>query len=109
MKDWAYEARAAAGSLWCSYDINPSLTGYAPFNTSLAMFLLGMEKRSYFGGSAGYSDYPTPEWRWWSEYDNRLGQPRGDMVKDGFVFKREFDHAKVIVDCAANTSSIEWS
>ena len=91
-----------------TYDINPSQSGLAPFNTSLAMFLLGMEARSYFGASAGYSDFPKPEWHWWFEYSLQLGKPQGAMVKDGLVFKRDFDHAKVIVDCAANTSSIEW-
>ena len=39
--------------------------GCAPFNTSLAIFLLGMEQHSYFGASAGYSDWPIPEWQWW--------------------------------------------
>ena len=57
IEDWAYEARGASGSLWCTYDIQHD--DPTPFNTSLAMFLLGMEAHSYFGASAGYSDYPV--------------------------------------------------
>lgn len=64
IEDWAYEARAASGSLWCTYDLNQSLADNPRFNTSLAMFLLGMEAHSYFGSSGGYSDFPKQEWFW---------------------------------------------
>lgn len=108
IEDWAYEARGASGSLWCTYDIHPGSVGSFAFNASLAMFLLGMEAHSYFGASGGYSDWPLPEWHWWAAYDRKLGEPHNKMVRDGHTFRRHFEHASVVVDCAENTSSIEW-
>lgn len=110
--DWAYEARAAPASLWCTYDIEctPANATCEPFAASLAMFLLGMEANSYFGASGGYNDWPTEEWPWWPAYDRKLGKPKGRLVAHagGHVFTREFEHANVQVDCARNTSRIQW-
>jgi hypothetical protein len=83
----------------------------APFNMSLAMFLLGMEAHSYFGASAGYNDWPVADWHWWDAYDRQLGVPAGEMVVSGdggFQFTREFAHASVGVDCNTNTSFVRW-
>lgn len=42
------------------------------------------------------------------EYDKHLGPPLGRMVRDGFVFKRNFSHAKVAVNCETEASKIDW-
>lgn len=113
--DWQAEAQGAAASLWCSYDISNGTygvpcTGHCPaFDNSLAMFLLGMEAHSYFGASAGYSDWPTAEWLWHPEYDRPLGKPAGSMVRAGaYKFSRKFEHATVALDCEANATKIIW-
>ena len=114
IEDWAAEAQGSGASLWCSYDISNGTygvpcTGRCPaFDASLTMFLLGMEQHSYFGASAGYSDWPTAEWLWHPEYDRPLGGPRGPLARDGYRFSREFAHARVSMDCASNATSIEW-
>lgn len=73
----------------------------------LACYLIGAQENSYFCYGWGYDiadgqliDYP--------EYGKKLGAPKGDAVRKGWVFRREFAHAKVMVDLEKREGTIQW-
>jgi len=76
----------------------------------LAAFLIGARPYSYFQYGWGWClregplvDYP--------EFKRRLGKPAGDYTRpnpNGWVFRREFEHARVQVDLVAREGNIEW-
>ena len=52
---------------------------------SLAAFLIGAEKYSYYACSRGW--YIEPDWiKWHDEYDKPLGEPMGKAVLNGDVW-----------------------
>jgi hypothetical protein len=77
---------------------------------TLACFLIGAQKYSYFSYSWGYNakhgaliNYP--------EYHKRLGPPKGDykrVKKEDWIFTREFKYASVWVDLENRKASIKW-
>lgn len=78
--------------------------GYA-----LACYLIGAHEYSYFCYGWGYNiadgqliNYP--------EYQRKLGAPKGDAVREpgAWVFRREFKHARVMVDLEKREGGIEW-
>jgi len=78
--------------------------GYA-----LACYLIGAQENSYFCYGWGYNiadgqliDYP--------EYRHRLGPPKGDAIREPgtWIFRREFEHARVVVDLEKREGGIEW-
>lgn len=73
----------------------------------LACFLIGAQENAYFCYGWGYNikdgqliEYP--------EYSKKLGAPKGEASRDGWVFKRDFAHAKVTVDLEKRDAKIEW-
>lgn len=73
----------------------------------LACFLCGAQKYAYFcySGSWGIEngtaiDYP--------EFHKRLGEPKGDFSRDGFVFTRDFKYASVWVNVETKEAKIDW-
>ncbi|MFC5050749.1 putative glycoside hydrolase [Rubritalea spongiae] len=73
----------------------------------LACFLIGAHENSYFCYGWGYNikdgqlvEYP--------EYSKKLGAPISKATRDGWIFKREFKHAKVTVDLENRKANIEW-
>ena len=73
----------------------------------LAAFLIGAGEHSYFGCSRGWY-FDT--WNHWnSEYDKKLGAPKGDGVKQGSVWTRSFASATVKFDTTTNKGEITWA
>lgn len=76
---------------------------------SLAAFLIGAGKYSYFGCARGW--YIEPDWiKWHDEYDKPLGIPDGDAVlKDGVYFRSFSSGTHVLFDTKTNTGTIQWA
>lgn len=73
----------------------------------LACFLVAAEKYSYFCYSWGW----LPEWGslvWYPEFDKPLGPPKGQAVRKGWTYRREFEHASVFVDLETKEAMIDW-
>ena len=73
----------------------------------LACFLIAAQEHSYFCYSWGYRerhgslvDYP--------EFHKRLGKPKGDATRNGWIYTRSFEHASVRVDLSEKTARIDW-
>lgn len=80
------------------------------FNYLLALFLVCAEKHSYFFAHDGYVAHRKNK-VWMTrpaEFDRPLGAPKGPAVQDGFIYTREFAHAKVRVDIENEVGEIEW-
>jgi hypothetical protein len=73
----------------------------------LACFLIGAEEHCYFCYTWGW----LPEHGaldWYPEFDKPLGPPKGSAVRDGWTFRREFEHASVFVDVEKRVGRIDW-
>lgn len=73
----------------------------------LACYLIGAQPNSYFCYGWGYDiadgqlvDYP--------EYQKKLGPPKNDARRDGWIFRRAFQHANVTVDLENRRAEIDW-
>jgi len=45
---------------------------------------------------------------WYPEFDKPLGNPLGDMVRNGWELSREYAHASVWVDLESKEAEIQW-
>ena len=73
----------------------------------LASFLVGAGPYCYFQYTWGWRpEYGTFDW--YPEFDKPLGPPKGDAVKEGYVYTREFEHASVFVDLENKKGRITW-
>jgi hypothetical protein len=80
------------------------------FNYLLAMFLVCAEKHSYFLAHDGYHAHKKNK-VWMKpqlELERPLGPPKGPAVQDGYIYTREFAHAKVRLDIENEVGEIEW-
>ena len=80
------------------------------FNYLLSLFLVCAEKHSYFLAHDGYHAYKKNK-VWMTrpaEFDRPLGPPKGPALQDGYIYTREFAHAKVRVDIENEVGEIEW-
>ena len=73
----------------------------------LACFLVAARPYSYFCYSWGYreqhgslSDYP--------EFHKPLGEPKGDGIRNGWIYTRSFEHVDVWVDVSERTARLDW-
>jgi|SaaInlStandDraft_1057018.scaffolds.fasta_scaffold05492_6 hypothetical protein len=73
----------------------------------LACFLLAAEKQCYFCYTWGWEP-DQGSLGWYPEFDQPLGPPKGDAVRDGWTFRREFEHASVLVDVEKQIAKINW-
>lgn len=76
----------------------------------LSLFLVCAEKHSYFLAHDGYHAFKKNK-VWMTrpaEFDRPLGPPKGPAVQDGYIYTREFAHAKVRVDIDNQVGEIEW-
>ena len=80
------------------------------FNYLLALFLVCAEKHSYFLAHDSYvANKKNKVWmKRPAEFERPLGAPKGPAVKDGYIYTREFAHAKVRVDIENEVGEIEW-
>lgn len=74
---------------------------------SLACFLAAAQENCYFCYSWGYRerhgsllDYP--------EFHKPLGKPKDGATKNGWVYTRSFEHARVRVNVAERKAEIQW-
>ncbi len=82
-------------------------TAHADITFPLAAFLVAAEKYAYFAYSWGYTD--TDGWfETYAEFDRPLGPPKGPAVRDGWEYRREFEHASVWVDIQQERARITW-
>ena len=80
------------------------------FNYLLALFLVCAEKHSYFLAYDSYVVHKKNK-TWMTrpaEFDRPLGPPKGPAVQDGYIYTREFAHAKVRLDIDNQVGEIEW-
>ncbi len=73
----------------------------------LAAFLIAAEKYAYFGHSVGWSGQSGWFYRP-DEFNKPLGPPRGPAKKEGLVYTREFEHARVWLDIENEQARIDW-
>ena len=73
----------------------------------LAAFLVGAQENSYFIYNWGYR-MENGCLEWYPEFDKPLGEPLGDMVKEGWKLSREFKHASVWVNLDTRDAEIKW-
>ncbi|RMG38448.1 MAG: hypothetical protein D6725_07125 [Planctomycetota bacterium] len=73
----------------------------------LACFLVAAQPYSYFCYTWGYRE-KLGTFEWYPEFDKPLGPPRGDAIRAGWTFRREFAHASVFVDLKSRAARIEW-
>lgn len=73
----------------------------------LACFLAAAQENCYFCYSWGYRerhgsllDYP--------EFHKPLGKPKEDSRRNGWVYTRSFEHARVWVNVAERKAEIQW-
>ena len=79
------------------------------FNYILSLFLVCAEKHSYFLAKDGYNAEKSKTWMTRpAEFDRPLGPPKGPAVQDGYIYTREFAHAKVRLDIDNQVGEIEW-
>ncbi len=81
------------------------------FTYALALFLICAEQHSYFMFNDGYGVDNGRSKLWMKdipEYQYPLGAPQGEATQTGYVYKREFRHAKVTVDIKQETAEIIW-
>ncbi len=73
----------------------------------LACFLAGAGPNCYFCYTWGWlGKYGTFDR--YPEFDKPLGAPKGDAVRDGWKYRREFQHASVFVDLETRAATIDW-
>ena len=73
----------------------------------LACFLVAAQRHCYFCYTWGYRE-KHGTFEWYPEFDKPLGPPRGDAVRTGWIYRRDFAHASVFVNLETRTARIEW-
>ena len=73
----------------------------------LACFLIAAARNCYFCYSWGYREFHGT-FDWYSEFDKPLGPPKGEGVRDGWTYRRQFEHASVFVDLEKKIAGIDW-
>jgi len=73
----------------------------------LACFLVGAGPNCHFCYTWGWlGEYGTFDW--YPEFDKPLGPPKGDPHRDGWTYRREFEHASVFVNLEKKSAKIDW-
>ena len=73
----------------------------------LGCFLVGAEQNCYFCYTWGWLDIHGT-FDWYPEFDKQLGPPKGEAIREGWTYQREFAHASVFVDLEKKTAKIDW-
>jgi hypothetical protein len=73
----------------------------------LACFLVGAGPHCYFCYTWGWlGEYGTFDW--YPEFDRPLGSPKGEAIRKGWTYQREFAHVSVFLDLEKKTAKINW-
>ena len=89
----------------------PEKTFQDRFDYALALFLVCAEKHSYFMFTDSYSADGKHNKLWMKdlpEYSKPLGEPTGPAMKEGYLYKRSFQHAEVEIDIEKESAAILW-
>jgi hypothetical protein len=73
----------------------------------LAAFLAAAGEYAYLCYTWGYREN-MGTFSWYPEFDKPLGKPKGDAVRNGWTYTREFEHALVWVDLEKRQGKITW-
>jgi hypothetical protein len=73
----------------------------------LACFLVAAETNSFFCYTWGYRE-KQGTFDWYPEFDKPLGPPKEQAERQGWTYRREFEHASVFVDLEKKTAKIDW-
>jgi hypothetical protein len=73
----------------------------------LASFLIAAGRYSYFQYSWGW-DADCGTFDWHPEFAKPLGAPKADATRDGWIYRREFEHASVSVNLETKAARIDW-
>ena len=73
----------------------------------LAAFLIAAGDLSYFNYTWGYRQNHGA-YDWYPEFDKKLGKPLNDAVRKGFIYTREFKHARVYFNAQTKQANINW-
>ena len=73
----------------------------------LACFLVAAERNSYFCYKWGWLG-EHGSYDWYPELDKPVGPPKVEAERDGWTYRREFEHAKVVVDLENKEAQIDW-
>ncbi|KHJ39427.1 hypothetical protein PBAC_04130 [Pedobacter glucosidilyticus] len=78
-------------------------------NYLLAIFLICAEKYSYVYPHDGYNSLTSSIWMQKVPiYKYKLGAPKGPAIKKGYIYTREFEHLKVMLDIENRTAKLDW-
>eukprot|EP01084_Bolivina_argentea_P038740 71636_1 len=79
------------------------------FINTLAAFLIGANKYSYYACSDGF-EWPDNWNKWHAAYDKPLGEPVGAAFKNGTVYRRSFKSGTTVTfDTSTNNGTIIWA
>jgi len=73
----------------------------------LACFLAAAQQNCYFIYNWGYR-MENGCLEWYPEFDRPLGEPHGEMIRDGWKLSREYRYASVQVDLETKEAEILW-
>ena len=81
-------------------------------NYITALFLVMAEKYSYYfpyGGTYGADAGRDATWmHTFPIFKKKLGPPKGPAVQEGYIYTREFEHCRVILDIENEKGSLFW-
>jgi hypothetical protein len=79
------------------------------FEYNLALYLILAEEGVYFEYNDGFRN-ETSVWKiGYPEYSYKLGAPKGQATKQGYVYRREFAHASIVLNIEKREAEIVWS
>jgi len=73
----------------------------------LACFLIAAQENCYFCYTWGWAPQYGTFMRY-PEFEKPLGPPKGNAQRDGWAFRREFEHASVFVNLETRKAEIRW-
>ena len=89
-------------------EAHASCSATADITDTLAAFLIGMNKYSYYQCSNGWQ-WPDAWNIWHKEFDKPLGEPLAPAIKKNGVYSRSFKSGtNVTFDTSTNKGKIVW-
>jgi hypothetical protein len=92
-------------------ELGDAATVHRRFTYALDLFLICAEQYSYFLPHDGYGIDGGRNKFWMKEmpeFTRPLGAPKGAAKQDGWIYTREFEHARVTLDIENERAEIRW-